>query len=424
MNRRLSDRAGERGQVLVLFALAAVVLLAAIGLGLDTGRMYAERRRSQAASDIAAQAAAHASCNGASVADSIVKGQQGATDNQYTTGGTTVVTITAVNAVTHHFRAAITSTVDATFSRVLGFNNFSVGTVAEAQCVPGPSGSGPGALFAGGDNCTKAGPGKYQLDVTGQDQAVYGGVHTNGDVNIATKPNFWYEAGSPDDPFTYVGQSDPDPIDPGNVFQTSPPPAYPRDVGPANRPWPPGWTPGVADPGASNEAYWEAWRQKAIADGNGGGSILTSKITTITQNGVWYTSHADGMDIGSVAAGVTNFTLIARNGPVKVSGGVTGSVYSPDADGNNILALSGKKYTGIEMCDKFTIAWSASNVDWNGIMWAPQGQIEFSGQGIATNKSEGRGSLIGWSIKLNGSNTVIRYDASLFTGDPSVLLVQ
>jgi hypothetical protein len=64
---RRTSRDGS-GQVLVLFALAIVVLLAAAGLAFDIGRFYSERRFLQNAADAAALAAANSLVRGSSIA--------------------------------------------------------------------------------------------------------------------------------------------------------------------------------------------------------------------------------------------------------------------------------------------------------------------------------------------------------------------
>ena len=48
-----------RGQVIVIFALALVALVAAVGLVLDGGATFAQRRDQQSAADLAALAAAN-----------------------------------------------------------------------------------------------------------------------------------------------------------------------------------------------------------------------------------------------------------------------------------------------------------------------------------------------------------------------------
>jgi len=67
MGRAMS--AGERGQVLVVFALGVAGLLAAAGVAIDIGRFYSERRFLQNAADAAALAAANALIRGESYVD-------------------------------------------------------------------------------------------------------------------------------------------------------------------------------------------------------------------------------------------------------------------------------------------------------------------------------------------------------------------
>ena len=67
----------ERGQVLVVFALALVALLASAGLVIDLGGSWAQVRTEQKVADVAALAGATAEANGASRAAII----QAATDS-------------------------------------------------------------------------------------------------------------------------------------------------------------------------------------------------------------------------------------------------------------------------------------------------------------------------------------------------------
>ena len=63
------SRAGERGQILVLFLLAITALFAAAGLAFDVGRFYVERRFLQNAADAAALAAANTMISGKTEAE-------------------------------------------------------------------------------------------------------------------------------------------------------------------------------------------------------------------------------------------------------------------------------------------------------------------------------------------------------------------
>src|SRR5688500_6386559 len=110
---------GERGAVLVLVALGLVVLLGAVGLGVDGGRVYEERRHAQSAVDHAAATAAFASCSGSNEAASITAGLAAAARNGFNNNGTmNVVTVAAVGI--NEYRATITSHIGSTFSRALG----------------------------------------------------------------------------------------------------------------------------------------------------------------------------------------------------------------------------------------------------------------------------------------------------------------
>ena len=62
-------RAGERGQILVLFLLSITALFAAAGLAFDVGRFYVERRFLQNAADAAALAAANTLISGRTEAE-------------------------------------------------------------------------------------------------------------------------------------------------------------------------------------------------------------------------------------------------------------------------------------------------------------------------------------------------------------------
>ena len=85
------SREREPGQILVLFALAAVAVIAMVGLVLDGGDSFAQRRDQQSAADLAATAGANAYLNaggsvGARTAAAIAAARSAATRNGYTNG--------------------------------------------------------------------------------------------------------------------------------------------------------------------------------------------------------------------------------------------------------------------------------------------------------------------------------------------------
>ena len=404
LHRHLAS--SESGVVFVIFALALIVLMGMVALGIDGSRLYNERRQAQNAADHAAIAASFASCIGADAAASEAAGLASAATNGYNNDGVTNdVVITAIGAAgNHEFEARVDTTISATFGAVIGSATMDTGADAVAMATGCNTGPEHNAIFAGGDNCTNSGsPG---VDVSGSNNLVYGGVHSNTDARVGGGSNTFVEAGLPEDPFTYVGSLAGGSTGNGNVYDTG----YPQDVGSASLGWPSGWAPSDLD-----SAMLTAYRDLAIANGTN----RTNKITSINKDGVWYTTHTDGMDI-SASAGY-DVVLVAPNGPIKISASsVEFNPYvHPDLPRQGILMISGKTYSGTEKCDKYTIAVSGSSSDWNGIMWAPGGLIEMSG----SSNTAVKGSLIGWAVRLNGSDLVIRFDNDLFP-DMDVLLMQ
>jgi Flp pilus assembly protein TadG len=90
MNRRPADP--ERGQILVLFSLALLAIMGIVGLALDGGSTFAQRRDQQTASDLAALAAANDYLISGSEVQAVARAQAVAASNGFTDGldGTTV----------------------------------------------------------------------------------------------------------------------------------------------------------------------------------------------------------------------------------------------------------------------------------------------------------------------------------------------
>jgi Flp pilus assembly protein TadG len=132
-------RARERGQVLVLFALGLVALVAMAGLVLDGGSVFAQKRDEQNGADMAALAGANAYMNttgsvsartAAARAAAILAG----TRNGYTDGTDGATLGVSVN----HLSSGANVTVDIlkphqnTFARIVGANTWDVGVTATA----------------------------------------------------------------------------------------------------------------------------------------------------------------------------------------------------------------------------------------------------------------------------------------------------
>ena len=392
----------DEGAAIVLVAIALLLLMAAVALAIDTGFAFVERRQAQNAADLAAMAAAFAECGGADA--------QAAADSSVSANGYTPAHLT----LTHHggaeYKARVQNTIDTNFGGVIGIDTVTVAGVATADCVGG-SGSG-NAIFAGGDNCVTES--KPQFESPGSIQEVWGGIHSNGFSRVGGSTND-FGAGNPaTDPFTYVagyqeGGS-------GNGYDV---PMYPAMTG--MQPWPLGYGP------TDISSTLATFRTLALSGGPGY-FYSTSKIDSISADGLYFADTSEGIDVSSIAPGVTKLTLVST-GPIKLSAsGANVDPYdylggpAPPAHLRPILLYSGHQYgpTSDESCDKFTVALSGSTSNWTGIVGGPGGLVEFSG----SSNSALSGSLIGWSVRLNGSDITIHGNPDLFPGEKITRLIR
>lgn len=375
--------------MLVTVALSMVAILAAGALAIDLGSSFVERREVRNAADHAALAAAWAHCNGgnaAAAASASVERNGYPSDAQHF----------SLTDTSEGWEAEVRESVDMTFAKVIGFSTIDVSGSAIADCDDAGGGV-TNAIYAFGDTCTQA-IGKWQLDIGTQDNVVWGGIHSNGNANVTNTPNDFGPGNPPTDEFTYVSTlysdgSDPSDFDSGYPFQTAAKgiPTWPviEDYAPDGRAW--------NSVPSSQRHYFE----RDITDAD------------ITASGLYFTTG--NIDLVNSSLDM-DLTLVAR-GSVKISG--SDSILDPFVDG--VLAAGAAPLTGDEKCDKFQVALSGSSNAWTGIIYAPGGLIEWSGSdNVALT-----GSLIGYSVRLNGSGIHINSDPGLFpAGDDTPDLVE
>ena len=148
-------RGGSRrpGQILVLFAMSMVVIMAAAGLAFDIGRFYSEKRFLQNAADAGALAVANALIRGESTTDAEAEGRDVldrnllgsptgtvatvATTPEYATGhsGDADYLTSGVLITGGEVRVAIKSDVNYTFGRSIGLGSARVGGKAKVKTV-------------------------------------------------------------------------------------------------------------------------------------------------------------------------------------------------------------------------------------------------------------------------------------------------
>jgi len=145
---RQLDRQPERGQILVIFAMALVVMVTVTGLSVDVGGAYAQRRDQQTSADLAALAAANDYLINGDDTLAIARARTVTAANGFTHGmtGTTVdVNIDTSNGV------EVTVGIDAAhgnaFLAVVGMPSWPVSTSASALAGFPDSGEGAGPFI-------------------------------------------------------------------------------------------------------------------------------------------------------------------------------------------------------------------------------------------------------------------------------------
>jgi len=155
MDRRLS-RTREEGQVMVLFVIAIFAIIGMVGVVLDGGSVFAQRRDQQTVADLAAMAGANAYLNAtgstsARVAYAESIAESVATANGYTDDGVSSVSMSVTVTPLTFFTDV---TIDLTkehrnnFASVLGMATWDVSVTASARSTAQPNGArGPMPLM-------------------------------------------------------------------------------------------------------------------------------------------------------------------------------------------------------------------------------------------------------------------------------------
>lgn len=146
--RRDRARRGERGQMLVLFVVAIFVVVGVVGLVLDGGSAFAQRRNEQNVADLSAMAGAYSylSATGtvavrSAAADAAAR--QIATANGYTQGtnGTTINVAVSGNSFGADIKVDLTGSHRNNFAAILGMPTWGVSVTATANSTTRPNGA-------------------------------------------------------------------------------------------------------------------------------------------------------------------------------------------------------------------------------------------------------------------------------------------
>lgn len=191
MRRHFPADRHEGGQIIVIFALALVVIIGMVGLVIDGGGAFAQRRAEQSVADVASLAGANAYMNrtgvGTATAAAIAAARASAARNGYTHGvnGATVGVTVALKSSGAVVRVAITAPHANTFARVMGMNTWDVSVTAgsEAAVVDTGVGAAPWIMNVGAFNAD--GTPKY----TSANPIAFG--ESNGDYPISPTDIAW-----------------------------------------------------------------------------------------------------------------------------------------------------------------------------------------------------------------------------------------
>ncbi len=190
-----NDRGPERGQILVIFALALVAMLAMVGLVLDGGSAFAQRRDQQNAADLAALAGANDYLLNSNATDAYARARAVASQNGYADGadGVTVnVSLSVSNGA--RVQVDITAPHPNTFARVIpGQQSWQVSTTATAKTgIPDSvEGAGP-FIFSIRAFGTLGEP----LSQFGDPDNPFDFGETNGDVPTSNRDLAWTNYGT------------------------------------------------------------------------------------------------------------------------------------------------------------------------------------------------------------------------------------
>ena len=182
-------RRDERGQTLVIFALAFIGIVAMLGLVIDGGAAYAYRRDAQNAADMGALAGANDFLSHHSVSQATAAAQAVAAANGFTdgSGGISVdVTVTPGNGTT--VKVDVTAPHQNYFSAIVGQPSWDVGATATALTGIPNAAKGASPFIASIDAFNSDGSPKYTTPTN------FG--ETNGDVPTSSTDIAWTNYGT------------------------------------------------------------------------------------------------------------------------------------------------------------------------------------------------------------------------------------
>jgi len=414
-------RGDERGQTLVVVALAMVVMVGMLALAVDVASWYQKRHQAQLAADAAALAAAHclASTNCTSTAPG---GDAALVATTYAAANG--VPLTSTNQVS--FDSSTVTVSETTpapvfFGAVAGIHSVTASTAAAAKWSTTSSsacttpGLGCYAIFASASVPITAGVSSCSTSSSSQPLPYGSGVYFNGAGDVVTgsvhsNASIYFNGGSQTlGPTTYgngtgcqtkTGGS-------GDTFSSGPAAEAPITT------WPDdysqvltacGGSGQVACTGPNGTPSYCTKSKASYTFGNGADAIATNNVycATGTIGSTW--STPSGAQVTVSASDPTTW-----NGLIEFQSGTLGSSSTPiygtwisgkiDVDHQAFLAPQSSTpgyplfySAGYGLCSSATdgaICMPGQNSQLTGALFAPNGEINFNGAGSTSNFLEG-----------------------------------
>lgn len=452
-SREAHDRA-QSGQAIVIIALVALALIAIMGLAIDGGRLLFLRRDAQNAADAAAIAAGRALCQnnpnylniGLAAAETNGFDDRGLTSDR--NGNEVEINAPPLNASVPispecagcYLEAMVTAEIPPSFIGIVYGGPLQVTSKAISACnqhLTGEDEVGLRAMFGLSDTC--------EVDITGSDFIVEGGMHSNNDLKYGS-------AGTVSGPATYAdslqlpsGQSKKITFQPGSgssnfdtltgrcersCFSSAPTnggggsggSGETCDMPQSDAPYKTCDT--QPDPLAYHIEDFRPGGQYAVAASAGGEyySFIHSQCRSQDVEGWLNTlisgeSLPDGLYYTNCSVDLNQNLL---NGKITL---VTEDTVHLSGRNQNLkpymLDLLIFANGGSDRCSEKAVQFSGSSNKWWGNIYAPHGQAKFSG---SLNSSTLMGCVVAYDVDFSGSNNVLLCNATSPDTTPGLFL--
>ena len=348
----------EKGQMLVLFVLALGALMGITAMVIDVGMFLHERRSLQSAADAAALAGVQELPESPEAA--VSDARDWAERNGFDSSQVSVDINTPYAGNPNAIEVTIEEEMPFLFARVLGKESAGISARAvasrERQIDYGP------AIFAYATGCGNP----TEVQMSGADIDVVGDIISNGNVKISTSDI--YAQGS----LTYMCD---DPLVQNATFtnnlnQVSSPVA-----------WPVQFTYGdfTCDYTFNSTNVWQI-RPSSTPN------LYSDLAAGVLKPGVY--CHDQDIVVSGKATG--NVTFVSRAG-VYIKGGP----YNLTSYQNDVLIYAESPSTAVHI--------SANGFTWEGIIFAPNGSVQFS----AADAESAAGGIYGYTVKVSTSSITI-----------------